>query len=60
MNAFASGSMYKHEKLQTLIVCWVAGCRQPMAIVSDPEFSGIVKMLNPRAVLPSWNTITHQ
>jgi hypothetical protein len=30
-----------------------------MAIVSNPEFSNIVKMLNPRAVLPSWNTITH-
>lgn len=58
MNTFASGSTYKHEKLRTVVVCWVAGRRRLMAIIGDPEFLNIVKMLNPRAELPSQNTIT--
>lgn len=57
MNTFTSGLTYKHKKLWTLIVHWVTGCHQLMAIVGDSEFLNLVKMLNPRVVLPSWNTI---
>src|SRR6266702_3831832 len=58
MNAFASGSMYKCERLCTLAVCWVTSCRRPMSIVSDPEFLDIIKMLNPQAEVPSRNNVT--
>jgi hypothetical protein len=58
MNAFASGSTYKHERLRTLIVRWVTGCRRPISVVVDPDFLDIVKMLNPHALIPSRNTVT--
>ena len=58
MNSFASGSTYRREKLWTFIVRWVTGCRQPMSIVGDSNFRGLIKMLNPQAIVPSQNTVT--
>jgi hypothetical protein len=58
MDAFSSGSTYTREKLQTLLVRWIMGCCRPMSIVRDSEFLAIIKMLNLRAGIPSWNTVT--
>ncbi|KAH9008006.1 hypothetical protein EDB84DRAFT_1599293 [Lactarius hengduanensis] len=58
MSGFSSGSKYKHEKLHTLALRWVASCRRPMSIVGDSEFLTIIKLLNPQAVVPSRNTVT--
>ena len=58
MNTFASGSTYKHEKVQTLLLHWVTTHRPPMPIIGNPELLDIVHMLNPLAVLPSQNTVT--
>jgi hypothetical protein len=50
--------MYRHERLHTLILRWVTGCRRLMSIVGDPEFVEMINALNPQAVIPSRNTVT--
>jgi hypothetical protein len=58
MNTFTSGSTYKREKMQTLLLHWVMMHCRPMSIIGDPELLDIVHMLNPLAMLPLWNTVT--
>ena len=55
---YASGATYSYPRLRFLLAMWSARRHRPFAIVEDPEFHAIVKMLYPRVELPSRVTVS--
>jgi len=55
---YAQGSTYNKAELRYLIKCWVFECHRPFAIVNDPPFQSILKMLYAKVETPSESTLS--
>ena len=56
MAKFVGG--YTREALRWSIIKWVAGHNRPYSIVEDEAFISLIHMLNPRANIPTANTVS--
>ncbi|RDX41722.1 hypothetical protein OH76DRAFT_1303222, partial [Lentinus brumalis] len=53
ISAFAHGATYSPARLRFLIAMWCAARHRPFAIVDDPEFQEMLRMLYGKVKLPS-------
>ncbi|RPD54706.1 hypothetical protein L226DRAFT_470113, partial [Lentinus tigrinus ALCF2SS1-7] len=58
ITAFAHGSTYLPARLRFLLAMWCAARHRPFAVVDDPEFKTILRMLYGKVELPSRVTVS--
>ena len=58
ISAYASGATYSPGRLRFLVAMWCARRHRPFAIVDDPEFQEIARMLYSKAKIPSHWTVS--
>lgn len=58
IDAFAQGTTYNPHKFRFKLAVWIARRHRSYAIVQDPEFVDILRMLSSKAEIPHPTTIS--